>query len=333
MALGQGPIKNRENERYGRLTAIYFAGWKPRGKKKLRHYVLWDCLCDCGNWIVATADELQSGAKRSCGCLQKETRIKNGQKHHIDLTGKTIWEWHVDSRVEDRVDKSGVHAVRYSCTCSCGKKAIVLASSLLANESHDCGHTRQATLSQLLTKDLTGQQFNELTALYKVPNLYPSKWHCKCSCGAEKDIYEGSLVSKDTLSCGHLKMSKGEYAINQLLTSYNLDFKFDCGIKGFKSARNASLRFDFQLFKEEKLNCIIEFQGQQHYEELLWGTKDFGRQQREETDPMKREFCKLNNIPLYEIKFDENIEEKVYYILTNQNLIQDNTVPSMQETA
>lgn len=35
---------------------------------------------------------------------------------------------------------------------------------------------------------------------------------------------------------------------------------------------------------------------------------NFGRQQREETDALKREYCNQHNIPLIEIRYDEHIK-------------------------
>lgn len=45
-----------------------------------RHtYVL--CKCDCGNTKVVRASCLVQGTTKSCGCLEKELKIKNSTKH------------------------------------------------------------------------------------------------------------------------------------------------------------------------------------------------------------------------------------------------------------
>ena len=46
----------------------------------------------------------------------------------------------------------------------------------------------------------------------------------------------------------------------------------------------------------------------------------FGKQQREITDLQKREYCNKKNIKLYEIKYDEDIYNKIEYILKENNL-------------
>lgn len=47
--------------------------------------------------------------------------------------------------------------------------------------------------------DLTGLTFGKLYVMYYAGDR---KWHCKCKCGTEKDIYYQHLVSGDTTSCG-----------------------------------------------------------------------------------------------------------------------------------
>lgn len=56
-------------------------------------------------------------------------------------------------------------------------------------------------------KDLTGQRFGLLTALYRNgSNKYGKAiWHCKCDCGNEKDINSSSLIQGYSQSCGCLQ--------------------------------------------------------------------------------------------------------------------------------
>jgi hypothetical protein len=63
---------NRIGDRYGRLVVISRAKNKisPQGQAK----TYWNCLCDCGNTIVVSANDLRSGHTRSCGCYAAEVR-------------------------------------------------------------------------------------------------------------------------------------------------------------------------------------------------------------------------------------------------------------------
>lgn len=52
--------------------------------------------------------------------------------------------------------------------------------------------------------DLTNKQFGQLTVLYRVENNKYGKamWHCKCSCGKEKNIIGSNLINGSAKSCG-----------------------------------------------------------------------------------------------------------------------------------
>lgn len=329
-------LKDITGYKSGRLLVTGFYGYKYSGGRT-RPY--WNCLCDCGNSFIAEGGAIKEGKVRSCGCLQHETRVKNGKKNHIDLVGKTIFEWYIEKRVEDRISKSGIHATQYLCRCSCGTERVVLGASLLCGESHDCGHSRREKLSKLKLHDLTGCCFGELTVLYRVGKESPTKWRCRCSCGIEKDYFQGGLVAGDSISCGHISMSHGEYYIYQFLKENNIPFVFNRTIPDLISPKGSRLRVDFLFYREEKLICAIEYQGEQHYNapkttDPRW--KDFGKKQREITDDIKRKFFKERNIPLYEIKYTKTrktIIKQLMSILIIHDLIHDNTVPSSQETA
>ncbi len=53
--------------KFGRLQPIKMDGLTTDRKTR------WECLCDCGNTVYVTANNLKSGAIRSCKCLQKES--------------------------------------------------------------------------------------------------------------------------------------------------------------------------------------------------------------------------------------------------------------------
>lgn len=60
-----------EGERFGKLVVTRFVGIGNNG-------AIWECTCDCGNIITATAAALNFGKVRSCGCLPVETNTSHG---------------------------------------------------------------------------------------------------------------------------------------------------------------------------------------------------------------------------------------------------------------
>lgn len=67
--------KDCTGRRFGRLVVINWVG-----TDKWRHS-LWECKCDCGNTVVATANNLRSGNTRSCGCKAHEQLVDRNSKH------------------------------------------------------------------------------------------------------------------------------------------------------------------------------------------------------------------------------------------------------------
>lgn len=55
-----------KDSKFGRLTALSNTGIKEQ------KYVVWSCLCDCGNITNVRSSHLTSGAIRSCGCINKD---------------------------------------------------------------------------------------------------------------------------------------------------------------------------------------------------------------------------------------------------------------------
>ena len=67
----------------------------------------------------------------------------------------------------------------------------------------------------------------------------------------------------------------------------------------------------FQQILNKNLLGLIEHQGEQHFNKNVnWHTETL-----EQHDKMKKEYCIKNNIQLFEILYNENLEEKLKEIL------------------
>lgn len=66
--------KDLTGQRFGRLTVICDSG------KRKRSFVVWRCVCDCGNIAEVKTDSLKSGNTKSCGCLHDERAIEKCKK-------------------------------------------------------------------------------------------------------------------------------------------------------------------------------------------------------------------------------------------------------------
>lgn len=125
----------------------------------------------------------------------------------------------------------------------------------------------------------------------------------------KKDGYEWMAAPSRILYgywCPVCQETSGERKVRQHLEKNKIKYEFQ---KTFKDCKDINaLPFDFYL---PEYNTAIEFNGQQHYEsvEYFGGEEKFKTQQKH--DQIKRDYCNKNNIKLLEIRYDEDIEEKL----------------------
>lgn len=181
--------------------------------------------------------------------------------------------------------------------------------------------------------DLTGRRFENLLVIEIGPVIKTGKdekkrrtWKCLCDCGQITYVTTGDLLSGNTKSCGCL-ISIGEKHIAELLLKAHIDFISQYSFDDLLSGKGNPLRFDFGIFKDNRLQFLLEYQGVQHYTAY---DCYFGRQQRLVTDKMKKRYCEQHNIPLFEIAYNEDIESKLDKILKS---FHDNTVPSSENNS
>lgn len=234
--------------------------------------------------------------------------IRQTNTVNIDpMIGRTYGYLTVQDRAEKRQDLVS-RCRRYKCVCACGKIIEVDGNALRTGHTKSCGCIRKTSAPY---RDLTGQRFGKLVALYIVDSTDDRHklWHCKCDCGNECNVSSKELCNGHTKSCGCLHSYK-EFEIKQILDHYNVNFIQEYTFADLRGKRNP-LRFDFAIFNNNTLQCLIEYQGQQHYDE----TSSWNTEQLKLSDEQKKEYCNKNNIPLYELNKNDNLEERILEII------------------
>lgn len=108
-------------KRFGKLTPIEQCGKNEKGE------LLYNCICDCGNKVIASSHKLKSGNTRSCGCLKAE---------RYSLIGKKFGKLTVIEKLDKPI---GEKCNFYLCKCDCGKQKIVRSGDLLSGRTLSCG--------------------------------------------------------------------------------------------------------------------------------------------------------------------------------------------------
>lgn len=249
-----------------------------------------------------------------------------------DLTGKKFSRLTVIRRAteEEYPRGNGLPAMWY-CQCECGNTTFAVGSQLRKGTRVSCGCLSKEKAVDLAKKlgernrpDLIGQVFGWLT-VEKIASTKPTKWLCKCKCGAYTEVQTSNLKNGHTTSCGcRTRMinqpSSGEEKIIKILKNNNIIFQREKTFPNLMSVYGFNLRFDFAVYnQEEELLYLIEVQGEQHYKHVQYFQKtyqDFLKQQ--ENDRRKISYCLANDIKLYSIPYWEwkNIE-------TYEDMLQD----------
>ena len=192
-------------------------------------------------------------------------------------------------------ERDGAGRVKWLCKCDCGNLTVV-ASSLLKNGStQSCGCMRKESIRKINFIDLTGQKFGKLTVIKEAgKNTHGDiLWYCKCECGGDTIVNGDNLRRGQTKSCGCIQ-SVGEYEIEKLLRKYNLNYIHQYSFTDLLSQKKWPLRFDFAIFKNNNLYCLIEYQGIQHYDL----NNNFHTKELEYNDAQKIKYCEAHNYNL-----------------------------------
>lgn len=107
--------------------------------------------------------------------------------------------------------------------------------------------------------------------------------------------------------------SLGEQRIRKILTQNLCNFVEQKTFDGLKDQK--PLRFDFSLEFNGKVVCLIEYQGEQHFKavEHFGGMEGF--QLRQKHDAMKFQYCQQHKIPLFYIRYDEDLDQRLAQII------------------
>lgn len=222
----------------------------------------------------------------------------------IDLTKQQFGLLTVIEKDTNRVTNNGSYWV---CRCECGNIKSVKSSSLRKGEIISCGCYRLQQLSNAKRKQSEALMLNKRFGKLLVEQRSDKKgsngelyWWCLCDCGRRIEVRGHNLRRTDgnqTVSCGCAHKSIGANNIINCLTTAGIDF-----IDEYTFLDLPKSRFDFAIIKENQVIRLIEFDGEQHFQEVkLWGPLSI----IQERDKIKNEYALSHNIPLVRIPYWE----------------------------
>lgn len=206
-----------------------------------------------------------------------------------------------------------------SCKCKC-----ILCGKISYKQS--CNLLNGKTVSCRCKTDEATRLRNKANSSVKIGNYYgyleviedlgyrqqtrgknESWYRCICHhCGNDKfEVNGNNLQSGGTTSCGCVN-SRGETLIQQILRQNNINYAKEYSFPDFKTDKGYVYRFDFAIFKNNQLDCLIEFDGRQHFEgpDAKW-TQGYSKEEIQFKDNEKNKYCKEHNIKLKRIPYYE----------------------------
>ena len=125
--------------------------------------------------------------------------------------------------------------------------------------------------------------------------------------------------------CPYCISSKGEKQIRFILDTLKINYEEQYKFKDCKST--SYLPFDFVILKEDKIVFVLEYMGKQHYTPFGFGEKDENKviksfYSMQERDKIKEEYCKNNNIPLYQFHYKDfkKLDKYIKFLIEKHNI-------------
>lgn len=186
----------------------------------------------------------------------------------------------------------------------CSKHGIFEQTSndhLRGHGCNTCGKSERLTTDIFINK---AELIHDYKFDYSLVDYKNTNTKVKIICPVHGEFEQIAKVHLNGFGCKNCNESRGEKTINTFLENNNIKTLRQYV---FKDCRHKlPLPFDFYL---PDLNICIEFQGIQHYQavEMFGGAQGFiGCQIR---DKIKQEYCLKNNINLFFIKYNDEIEK------------------------
>lgn len=163
-----------------------------------------------------------------------------------------------------------------------------------------CSGNQRKTNEQFLKDFYNSEYANEYEVLSEY-NGANNKITVKHNCSYKYQVTPSKFINSGK-RCPKCNFSKGEKHIEEFLVNHNANFETQYKID--KCRIKNALPFDFAIFdNDNKLVCLVEYQGEQHFRAREFFGGEEGFQYQLKRDKVKKDFCVDNKIPLIEIPY------------------------------
>ncbi|MFP4403897.1 MAG: hypothetical protein ACLFPJ_06095 [Candidatus Woesearchaeota archaeon] len=170
-----------------------------------------------------------------------------------------------------------------------------------------CGGTKKLTTVDFIEKSINihGNKYD-----YSLVNYKNNKNIVSIICPIHGVFKQRPDDHCKGIGCPKCSESKGEKEIRNILNNYQIKFESQKKFDGCKYKNK--LPFDFYL---SDYNICIEFDGEQHFKKFRFEKNDNDLKKRQKRDQIKNEYCQNNNIRLFRIRYDDDINLRMGEII------------------
>ena len=200
--------------------------------------------------------------------------------------------------------------------CDCGNIIEKVGREVWRGQTSSCGCLKKDMLIKRNTENnnvkyAIGTQFGDLTIIsepffkQQARGRNESWVKCQCKCGNIIEVRTNNLGTGMTKSCGCVQ-SFGEEEISKILQQNDINFTTQYTFTDLIGPKGGKLRFDFAIFRNNKLYELIEFDGRQHFDgpDGTW-KNSYSLEDIQARDQLKTEYCKKHNIKLIRISYKQ----------------------------
>ena len=208
----------------------------------------------------------------------------------------------------------------WKCKCDCGNETVVAGSKLRNGCTVSCGCRMKETGKENF-QSLIGQKFGKLTVLERTNNINNKvAYKCKCDCGNVIITRADYLKNGTIKSCGCMRGSAGENAIEILLKKNNIIYEKEKTFPDLLSIkdRKTPYRYDFFL---PQLNRLIEFDGLQHSSSQADNYFNRPLIELQQIDVIKNNYAKEHGYSLIRIPYNKLSSLVIDDLLTDRFII------------
>lgn len=262
--------------------------------------------CKCGNSFKASYLLFKTKKRKCRECVLKDIRKERGNDFG-DIVSFIDDETNckILSKPSDYENQNSV--LKFKCLC--GEIFESSWRSFASSKNKLCPKCTDEIRSKSKTK--SNEEFlskvyeavgNEYTFLEEYKNVKEKITVKHNECGHIYQVTPDGFLNNGR-RCPNCMCSKGEAKIGKILEKYDIKFLKQYIFDDLVGVQNGFLRFDFAIFNNDKLMCLIEYDGEQHFNliEGLMNQQDFERLQ--EHDKRKNKYCKEHNLSLIRIPY------------------------------